>query len=162
MKFEGICSYDECITEGHVQLLEAERLSMFTVPQDEDGEPIPCPWCNAPMIALRVAPPDAMFAVGEVRATEKAKRVLSAGSDDPLEWTTKAAPLIQRHRRGDHGAVGSDFLVANLEARSETPTSLGRIVSMYIVDFSAVCFITSADRKSTLIVLPEEAVAEIY
>ena len=91
-----------------------------------------------------------LFDIGTVRITPSALLVLEGSPDSP-EW--EGLKLLSRHASGDWGEVSKG------NAR-ENELSVGegyRVLSAYVTRSGhRVWIITHADRRATIILLPEE------
>jgi len=85
------------------------------------------------------------FPLGHLVATPGALEVLERANVDATE-------LLQRHQRGDWGAVPTD----DAEANDFSVVNGNRILSSYPVGDERIWIITEADRSSTTLLLPDE------
>ena len=85
------------------------------------------------------------FPLGQLVATPSALDVLNRANID-------AASLLQRHQRGDWGAVPAE----DAEKNERSVVDNNRILSSYPVGNQRIWIITEADRSSTTLLLPEE------
>lgn len=168
MKFEAVCTGLSCPTKkengAFVQLLHADKL-LQNVPAalDEDGNFVECSVCGAVAEVYAPAREEALFALGKVITTPKAKRVLAFNREvaPPLSWAEPAAVLIRWHVSGDHGSASPEIVEANKRAIEEGPLgeSWGQIVSVFVVQQDILWVVTSRNRRETRIELPEEHAA---
>lgn len=87
-----------------------------------------------------------LFPLGQCVATPGAMAALEAAAESP-------SVFVERHARGDWGAVSAEDAKANGEAVA----SGERILSVYrTASGIEVWVITEADRSSTCVLLPDE------
>jgi hypothetical protein len=87
-----------------------------------------------------------MFATGQLTATPRALVALEIAGQQPCD-------LLMRHMAGDWGVVDAIECRANDDAVAEGT----QLLSAYPLDTGEiVCVVTSADRTSTCVMLPDE------
>lgn len=86
-----------------------------------------------------------LFPLGTVVATPGALELLDRTG-------TNAAIILDRHQRGDFGAVNAEDAQANRVAIKGGT----RILSSYTAGAARMWVVTEADRNSTTLLLPEE------
>lgn len=87
-----------------------------------------------------------LFAIDSLQLSEKVHWLASKGLIDPL-------PYVQRHVRGDWGEVDETTRQANTVALDQDSPMISRY---RITPHLVLIVVTSEDRKTTLVQLPEE------